>query len=312
MTTTFCQPITGVCLLIIQDLSFSYHGQQPQVDQLHLKVQRGDLLGLLGPNGAGKTTLVSLIAGLLKAQSGSIQLAGQPVSLGQQGLALVPQEYAFYGRLSGFENLRYFAGVHGLSGRSRDSLIATTINECGLTGVQHKRAATYSGGLKRRLNFAIALLQQPQLLILDEPTANVDPQSRAFLLAIVRRLNRAGVTIIYTSHLMSEVESLCRTVAVMDAGKIVLQGTMSELLAEQQRLLIAHFHQPLPASWLTQPGVLAHSETEYSFDLTERAQTPASLLTQLEQQGITPAQIHFGQRRLEEVFFASTHRGLRE
>jgi ABC-2 type transport system ATP-binding protein len=312
VAATFYQRRSGESLLSIQGLCFSYHGQQPQLDQLHLSVQQGDILGLLGPNGAGKTTLVSLIAGLLQPHAGSITVAGKPVRLGQKNVALVPQEYAFYGRLSGRENLLYFAGINGLRGRSRDSFIDTILADCGLTNLQHKRADAYSGGLKRRLNFAIALLQQPQLLILDEPTANVDPQSRAFLLDIVHRLNREGVTIIYTSHLMAEVESLCRTVAVMDAGKIVLTGSMSELLAEQQRLLVVHLANPLPQHILTLPGVVARNTLEYAFDLTQLAHTPASLLVYLEQAGITPQQIHFGQRRLEEVFFASTHRELRE
>lgn len=203
---------SGDLLLSIKGLSFGYHKQRHQLDQLNLEVKRGDMFGLLGPNGARKTTLVSLIAGLLTPGTGTISLNGRSARLGRKDVALVPQEYAFYQRLSGRENLCYFASMGELGKAQLASRLDSVVAECGLTNVQHQRAEQYSGGLKRRLNFAIALLQQPELLILDEPTANVDPQSRAFLLDIVRRLNRAGVTIIYTSHLLEEVESLCRSV----------------------------------------------------------------------------------------------------
>lgn len=301
-------------MLSIKGLSFGYQKQRPQLSQINLTIEQGDILGLLGPNGAGKTTLVSLIAGLLHPHEGTITYAGELARAGRRDLALVPQEYAFYPRLSGRENLNYFAGIAGLSGRKRSERVAEIITECGLDALADQRAERYSGGFKRRLNFAIALLQQPRLLILDEPTANVDPQSRAFLLEIVRRLNRDGVTIIYTSHLLEEVESLCRSVAVMDGGKIVLRGSMNELLAAQQNSLIIQVARPLPAVVAAWPGVQQGSKNkdEWLFDLHQLQASAAAILTRLEQAGVTPVRIQLGQRRLEEVFLASTERELRK
>lgn len=299
-------------MLSIKGLSFAYPRQPVHLDGLTLEVARGDVLGLLGPNGAGKTTLVSLIAGLLKPAAGSIQLAGEPAALGRRELALVPQEYAFYPRLTGRENLDYFAAVCHSNSQTRRAAVERAIEETGLGELQTQIAGHYSGGFKRRLNVAIALLQAPELLILDEPTANVDPQSRAFLLDVVRRLNQSGVTIIYTSHLLDEVEALCRSVAVMDRGRILLQGDMKTLLAEQHSLRLG-LAAALPESLAQRAGVMALGDAadgiqEWQFDLTQLGMSAAQLLTQLEQAGIAPVQIHYGQRRLESVFMAALAR----
>jgi ABC-2 type transport system ATP-binding protein len=290
-------------LLSITGLGFGYPRQPAHLDGLTLDVARGDILGLLGPNGAGKTTLVSLIAGLLTPAAGSIQLAGKPAALGRPELALVPQEYAFYPRLTGRENLDYFAAVCHSDPHSRRAAVARALEETGLGELQHQLAGRYSGGFKRRLNIAIALLQAPQLLILDEPTANVDPQSRAFLLDVVRRLNQSGVTIIYTSHLLDEVEALCRSVAVMDRGRILLQGDMHNLLAEQHCLRLVL--PSAPPAHLAATGI---EGGEWEFDLAQLGLSPAQLLLQLERVGLVPLQIQYGQRRLESVFLAALAR----
>lgn len=297
-------------MLSIKGLSFGYPRQPVHLDGLTLDVARGDILGLLGPNGAGKTTLVSLIAGLLKPAAGSIQLAEKPAALGRRELALVPQEYAFYPRLTGRENLDYFAAVCLSNSQTRRAAVERALEETGLGELQHQLAARYSGGFKRRLNIAIALLQAPELLILDEPTANVDPQSRAFLLDVVRRLNQTGVTIIYTSHLLDEVEDLCRSVAVMDRGRILLQGDMQTLLAEQHCLRLVLPSAP-PAHLLALAsggGIEAGAAQEWEFDLDRLGISAAQLLLQLEQAGTAPVQIHYGQRRLESVFLTALAR----
>ena len=161
-------------LVDIQELTYQYPGsEEAAVDSINLQIERGALFGLLGPNGAGKTTLVALLAGLRQPQSGQILIDGQAVSIGQRAVAVVPQEYAFYGQLSAAENLAYFAGVLGLGGAEKVQAIANALQAAGLNEVAQRRADTYSGGLKRRLNFAIGLLRRPQILILDEATANV-------------------------------------------------------------------------------------------------------------------------------------------
>lgn len=295
-------------MLSVDQLTFGYRKQQAQIVDVSLKLNAGDILGLLGPNGAGKTTLVSLIAGLLKPQHGRVLIGDEPAQLGRCDVALVPQEYAFYPRLSGRENLLYFAGALGLGRTEARDRTERALRDCELEPWQHRRAGHYSGGLKRRLNFAIALLQQPRLLILDEPTAGVDPQSRAFLLDTIRRLNQQGTTLIYTSHLLSEVESLCRSVAVLDAGRITLQGTMDALLAEQRRQISVKLPQVDTPERLQACAGQPRDDGWWEFDLHASNQSAAQLLNELEQAGYRPSQIRYGQRRLEDVFLAATYR----
>lgn len=299
-------------MLQIQGLSFGYHKSHRHLHQLELEVASGEILGLLGPNGAGKTTLVSLIAGLLRPREGRILLQGTPARAGRPELALVPQEYAFYQRLTVAENLSYFGGVSGLAGQDLRQRVDSLIADCGLENWRAVLAGRCSGGVKRRLNFAIGLLHHPQLLILDEPTANVDPQSRAFLLDIIRRLNREGTTILYTSHLLQEVEALCDRVAVLDQGRIVLQGRLDQLLAGRQQRLVVHSDQPLPATLASHPGIHPYSPLHWEMDLDHFGQSAAGALLALQQAGIEPSRLQLGQGRLEEVFFDATRRELRE
>lgn len=293
-------------MLRIKGLKFGYAGHKNQFDGLDLELAQGDILGLVGPNGAGKTTLVSLIVGLLASLPGSIMIAGKGARLGRRDLALVPQEYAFYGRLSGRENLLYFAFAAGLTKADTKVRVEQVIADTGLAEVAHKRAATYSGGLKRRLNFAIALLLRPELLILDEPTANVDPHSRALLLNQLRQLNSEGVTILYTSHLLSEVETFCRSLAVINQGRLIWKGAMGELLAGQSRILNVQANGPLPQTLNDHPGVSRQSEGSWEMDLNLLERTPAEILSQLEESGLQIQQIKYGHRQLEEVFLALT------
>ncbi len=297
-------------MLRVNKLTFGYKNQPLLLADISFAVTTGDILGLLGPNGAGKTTLVGLIMGLLTPQSGEILLAGKPAALGRGDIALVPQEYAFYPKLTGLENLRYFAGVLGLKGLVLKQAVDHALALCELTPAAHRQACEYSGGMKRRLNFAIALLQSPKVLILDEPTANVDPQSRTFLLEIINNLNKQGTTIVYTSHLLSEVESLCRSVAVLDAGKIVLQGKLDTLLAEQHQRLNLKLAENLPSHLVTTTAARNTDNQWWEFDLAATGLKPVEVLRKLELEHITPLQIQYGQRHLEEVFLAVTQKKL--
>lgn len=299
-------------MLDIHQLCFHYQASHPLIDSLSLSVAKGEMLGLLGPNGAGKTTLVSLIAGLLKPTAGDIFINGIHCDGSRSELALVPQEYAFYPRLTARENLEYFAGVIGLSGTLRREKVRQLMAKCELDSAHQPLAGHYSGGLKRRLNFAIGLLQDPKLLILDEPTANIDPQSRLFLLDMVRELNGTGTSIIYTSHVLQEVEDLCHRVAVLDHGKIVLEGKISDLLNTDPSLITITTLQPLPEAFLTQAGVKQLANCQVEINTHVLKQSPAALLLWLEQQQIDVQQLHMGRGRLEEVFFKATERELRE
>ena len=223
-------------MVSIDTLSYQYSPRTaPVLDGISLTVADGALFGLLGPNGAGKTTLLSLLTGLLRCPPGKIFLNGQDVASRRgpaTGLALVPQEYAFYLPLTVGENLTFFAGVQGLP----ESQIAERVDHCARrAGIQDRlreRAGRLSGGLKRRLNLAIGLLSNPRLLLLDEPTVGIDPDSRHFILETIRDLNRERTTVIDTSHYMEEVEELCDRVAIMDHGRLLREGTLAELLVD--------------------------------------------------------------------------------
>ncbi len=207
------------------------------VDGVTFNIGCGEIFGLLGPNGAGKTTLISMIAGLLPPTDGDISVAGHESRRAglaiKRALGLVPQELAIYLRLTGRENLEFFGQLYGLRGAALTARIAQMLALVGLTERADSRAETYSGGMKRRLNLAAGLMHNPQLLLLDEPTVGVDPQSRNHIFEGVRELNRQGLTILYTSHYMEEVEALCHRVGIMDRGRLIACDTVVNLIAGQ-------------------------------------------------------------------------------
>jgi ABC-2 type transport system ATP-binding protein len=221
----------------IEKACFRYPGSELRaVDELSLHIPAGRLFGLLGPNGSGKTTLISLLVGLLSADSGMIRIDGNPMPSRarevRRFIGLTPQDYAFYPRLTVRENLQFFAGALQLRGAQKRERMEAAVGATALQSFRGKRAQHLSGGLKRRLNLAIGLLNRPRLLILDEPTVGVDPQSRHFILQAIGRINDAGTTIIYTSHYMEEVEQLCDDIAVLDAGRLLAHGTLRELVGD--------------------------------------------------------------------------------
>lgn len=209
-------------MIQIQDLHKRYPGaSRAALAGIDLAIPEGSAFGLLGPNGAGKTTLLSILTGVLRADRGRVDGAGAPGSIGY-----APQELAFYPGLTVRENLDLFVALTpGADAASRD-------RACGIADLEGhlgKPASQLSGGLKRRLNFAIGLLGRPRLLVLDEPTAGVDPQSRNFLIDAVRGLRADGVTVLYSTHYMEEVERLCDRVAILDEGRVVAEGPLEAL-----------------------------------------------------------------------------------
>jgi len=225
-------------MLKVDSVSFRYAGgEEPVLRQLSIDVPAGGIFGLLGPNGAGKTTLISILAGQLHAASGRITVDDAPLEDLRRrepaSLGLVPQEFAFYPMLSCAENLRFFGGVQGLGGARLRERVAAVAAFARIENVLARRAGELSGGLRRRLNLAIGLLTEPRVLLLDEPTVGVDPQSRSFLLDSIRALAGEGRTILYTSHYMEEVEAICDRVAIIDAGRVLRQGTLAELLRDE-------------------------------------------------------------------------------
>jgi ABC-2 type transport system ATP-binding protein len=229
-------------MLSVDGVSFRYPGgEEPVLRELSISVPAGGIFGLLGPNGAGKTTLISILAGQLRASSGRVTVDGAPLEELRRrepaSLGLVPQEFAVYPMLTCTENLRFFGGVQGLGGARLRERVASVANFARIVNVLPRRAGELSGGLRRRLNLAIGLLTEPRILLLDEPTVGVDPQSRSFLLDSIRALAGEGRTILYTSHYMEEVEAICDHVAIIDAGRVLRQGALAELLRDDAAMV---------------------------------------------------------------------------
>jgi ABC-2 type transport system ATP-binding protein len=211
-------------------------GSVVAVDGVGFEIAAGETYGLLGPNGAGKTTTVSMLCGLLEADDGEILVAGDPMDPGatraKAHIGYVPQEIALYPDLTGLENLRFFGRLYGLARGELDARIGRMLHTVGLTERAGERVDHYSGGMKRRLNIAAGLLHDPKLLVLDEPTVGVDPQSRNAILESVSEFARSGMAVLYTTHYMEEAERLCNRVGIIDEGKIIAEGTRRELVAK--------------------------------------------------------------------------------
>ena len=204
------------------------------VDNLSFKIEEGEVFGLLGPNGAGKSTTISMISTLIKPDSGDIfykesSILKKPGEL-EKELGLVPQDIALYPTLSGYDNLKFWGHVYGIRGKELNKRIMEIAELIGLTDRLKDRVDKYSGGMKRRLNIGAALIHKPKLLIMDEPTVGIDPQSRNHILNTVKNLNKEGMTIIYTSHYMEEAEELCDRICIMDKGKLLAIGNNDELI----------------------------------------------------------------------------------
>ncbi len=211
------------------------------VNDIDFEIERGEIFGLLGPNGAGKTTTISMLAGTLTPGGGAILLNGYASSAtpdGRRLLGLVPQELAIYNKLTARENLDFFGELYGLHGVGLVKRSDEMLQLVGLAERAGDRADTFSGGMKRRLNLAVGLMHNPQLLMLDEPTVGVDPQSRNHIFEGVRTLNRAGLTVLYTSHYMEEVQALCHRVGIMDGGNLIACDTVSNLISSHGKPVI--------------------------------------------------------------------------
>ncbi|OIB02410.1 antibiotic ABC transporter ATP-binding protein [Paenibacillus sp. LC231] len=210
------------------------YGHQLVLDHVHLEIRQGEILGLLGPNGAGKTTLIHALSGLIGIDSGSIELFGErlsgPMLEVKRKIGLVTQDITIFEDLTAQENLAFFGGIYGLRGAELRRQITETLQFVGLTDQAHKRPSKFSGGMKRRLNIACSIIHRPRLLIMDEPTVGIDPQSRNHILESVRELQKRGTTILYTTHYMEEVQSLASRVVIMDQGHVIAQGTIDELV----------------------------------------------------------------------------------
>lgn len=294
----------------VTDLSWRYPRQaEPALNGVSFTVSEGACFGLLGPNGAGKSTLFSLLSGIRRPRQGDIKVAGFSAKTNlakvRASSALAPQDFAFYPPLTTRENLAFFAGAYGLETSLWKQRFEEVVDICRLSEIVDKRAETYSGGLKRRLNLAIALLNKPKVLYLDEPTVGIDARSRILIVEAVARIREAGATIIYTSHYMEEVETLCDTIAVVDKGRIIAQGPIGDFLGAQDagrvRIKLAAAASESLKAQLQSEGAAFIDPRQFDAP----AATPAAvsaLIQRLETLGAPPAQVRYGENRLEQVY----------
>ncbi len=298
-------------------------GQRRAVDQVSFQVAKGQTLGLIGPNGAGKSTTVSMIAGLVTPDSGVVSVNGHQVGLGgnaaKQAIGLVPQDLALYEDLSARENLKLFGALYGLKGAALQSRCDAVLDLVQLRDRAKELPSTFSGGMKRRLNIAAALLHEPPLLILDEPTVGVDPQSRNAIFDCLEVLRSEGRALIYTSHYMEEVERLADHVIIIDHGKVIADATPKALhqqLPSQAALQLDFLQAPgaaILADLGQQAGVTKVDADGHSLHIQLKDSAHGlPVLNWLVQQGCAPEHYSSGKTKLEDVFLALTGRNLRD
>ncbi len=314
-------------LLEVKKLNKSFDEHQV-VKDLSFSVDAGEAFGLLGPNGAGKSTTMMIIAGVQTADSGEVLLNGRPMTRNdpesRRMLGVVPQDLAIYPDLTARENLRFFAKLYRLSGSLLKQRVDEALDRVGLTSRADDPAGRFSGGMKRRLNFAAAVMHQPLLLILDEPTVGVDPQSRAHLLDCVRSLQQSGTAVIYASHYMEEVETVCARAAIVDHGVMLACDAISELLRRipyevELRLIQSQIPDSLPLgdNVTVETGSAEHDTvlrvaTSESFSESALHAEVTALLKLLADYQLTVRSIRTLEPNLERLFLKLTGSRLRD
>jgi ABC-2 type transport system ATP-binding protein len=298
-------------------------GELTAVDGVSLTIAQGETFGLLGPNGAGKTTTISMICGLLAPDQGSVTVTGQEISTkstkGRSEIGLVPQDLAIYPDLTGEENLRFFGHLYGMTGGALDNRVDEVLDVIGLADRRDDQTKEYSGGMKRRLNIGIGLLHEPQLLVLDEPTVGVDPQSRNAILESVESLSREGMAVLYTTHYMEEAERLCDRVAIIDEGVVQAQGTRRELVSmvgEKDRVAMSASGNLVEAAEALRhiEGVTDASASDHRIDVlaTDASSILPQLLATVTSSGGSITGVEVEEPNLEAVFLHLTGKALRD
>lgn len=293
------------------------------VDDVSFEIQRGEVYGLLGPNGAGKTTTISMLSCLIEPTAGSITVDGHDASREpgplKQALGIVPQEVALYPTLTAAENLRFWGSMYGLSGGALDNAVAEALELAGLADRSKERIEKYSGGMKRRINIAAGILHKPKVLLMDEPTVGIDPQSRNHILETVKGLNASGMTVLYTSHYMEEVEYLCDRIAIMDHGRIIAEGTLNELRdvvggMDVVAVKVAGVNPGILDRVRAIGGVERVEGTEESLEVLTRSSGSimGQLVTTLESEGAHVTSVSVTEPDLESVFLHLTGKSLRD
>lgn len=310
-------------MLVVKGLDKTFKSVKA-VDNVSLELNKGESIGLLGPNGAGKSTTIAMIATVLQPTKGHVYYNDVDVfkkpELFRKVLGVVPQEIALYEELSAYENLVFYGRLYGLKGKALKEKIHEVLHLVGLFDRQKDRIKTYSGGMKRRINIAASLLHSPKILIMDEPTVGIDPQSRSYILDLIRKLNQEqAMTVLYTSHYMEEVEKLCDRIYVMDHGNIIASGTKDELkalLQEEETVLIEllekkpEFEEALME--LSSIHQVLEKETGYRLTTIKADRLLSEIFEVAKKQGVNVTTLSIEKPTLEDVFLHLTGRKLRD
>ena len=309
-------------VLVVDSVAHRF-GDLTAVDGVSFRIAPGETYGLLGPNGAGKTTTISMVAGLLAADEGSVTVAGE--AMGPQAVApkrhlgLVPQDLAIYPELSATENLTFFGRLQGMRGPALGARVAEVLDLLGLADRAKDPTKEFSGGMKRRLNIGVGLLHHPALLILDEPTVGVDPQSRNAILESVESLSVEGLAVLYTPHYMEEAERLCDRIGIIDSGRLRAEGTRDELVrltgeADTIRITGSGIGPGVERALRALPHVRQVDATSHEVQLLvhDAPARVATVVTEATAAGMTLSGVEIARPDLESVFLHLTGRALRD
>ena len=308
----------SAAMLTIENVTKRF-GEIVALDRVSLSLARGEFFGLLGPNGAGKTTLMSLVAGLRAPDSGSISISGQRVGPNAMAprheLGFVPQAIALYEELSAEENLRLFGKLYGLAGQELRARVDHGLHAAQLFERRQDKVQTYSGGMKRRINVVASILHRPALLLCDEPTVGVDPQSRNAIFEFLQRLNADGMTIVYSTHYMEEATRLCSRIAIIDHGRLLALGTLDELLTHlpfSELVRIARNDQTTAQMQaLAEYGEITKAEDAYLFKLRDGLRF-SEFFAAAEELGLPYRYFNIRRPTLEDLFLHLTGKNLRD
>ena len=313
-------------MLIVENLVKEY-GELRAVDDVSFQAQAGTVFGLLGPNGAGKSTSINCISGLLTPTAGHVAVNGHDIvkdaKAAKQTLGVVPQELALYEDLPAIENLRYWGKAYGLRGKALEDRVATVLETIGLADRAKDVPKEFSGGMKRRLNFGCGIVHEPKILLLDEPTVGVDPQSRAKLFDLVEAHRAAGACVLYTTHYMEEAERLCDSLAIIDHGKIIAQGTVDELKAQLGARDALQLNGHFPAeetktaievltAEIADLEILSQEEDALLLTLSKASHHLPKVFAAIERAGGTVTETGLRSPNLETLFLLLTGKELRE
>ncbi|MDJ0749034.1 MAG: ATP-binding cassette domain-containing protein [Woeseiaceae bacterium] len=313
-------------MLVVENLVKNY-GELTAVDNVSFDAKEGTVFGLLGPNGAGKSTAINCISGLLTPTAGRISVSGHDVikdgKAAKRSLGIAPQELALYEDLPAIENLRYWGKAYGLRGKALENRVATVLETIGLADRARDLPKTFSGGMKRRLNFGCGIVHQPKVLLLDEPTVGVDPQSRAKLFDLVESERDAGACVLYTTHYMEEAERLCDSLAIIDHGKVIATGTVAELKAQlgarDALQLNGQFPDDATRAAIEKLGediadleILSHAEDALLLTLSSASQHLPRVFGAISAAGGTVSETSLRSPNLETLFLLLTGKELRE